>query len=828
MATVNITVDGTELEAQAGQMLIEVTDQAGIHIPRFCYHPKLSIAANCRMCLVEVERAPKPLPACATPVMDGMVVQTQSTLAKTAQEGTMEFLLINHPLDCPICDQGGECPLQDQSVGYGKNDSRYQEAKRQVESKNIGPLIATWMTRCIHCTRCVRFGEEIGGVMELGMIGRGEHSSIATFPGAKQDDESELVNGALSANDPNRFVKAQSSEHQAVDAYLSSSVNSELSGNVIELCPVGALTAKPSKYAGRSWELQSHASVSPHDCVGSNLNVQTLRGEIKRTVVRDNDRINSCWLSDRDRYSYESALSDNRLTKPMIKDQHGWREVDWDAALKQVATGLKTVINRSGEESIGVLATPAASVEEHFLIQKLMRGLGSSNIDHRLQQQDFRGDFQAPAYPGSELEINQFEKLDNALLIGSNIRKEQPILGLYLRQANVKNNAKLAAINSVDYDFHFGLQSKSVVAPHQMVTALASVAEALADHIGIALDADIAERSEITDEAKAIAQTLLSDGESKAIIFGSSAMAHAEMCSLLAIGDWIAELIGAKVVRLPQGNAAGAWLAGCVPHRGPHSDTVAPTGLNAKRMISENESLRAYVLYGVEPGLDMHRSGLAQTAMEQADFVVQCSAFISAEAMNYADVLLPIAHNAEQSGTYINCVGAVQESRAAASPAGEARPGWKVLRVMGNYLKVEGFDHVTIEDVQDDYVLGFEGIIGQRGMGLKEIPDRVPEGSVQRICETPMYRVDQSVRYADALQSTADNPAPGLGLNAATMSRLGLAAGNRAHVRQGDAQIELDVVLDSRLPDDCAFVPAGHVQTAALAGLGQLQIESCA
>ena len=828
MATVNITVDGTELEAQAGQMLIEVTDQAGIHIPRFCYHPKLSIAANCRMCLVEVERAPKPLPACATPVMDGMVVQTQSELAKTAQEGTMEFLLINHPLDCPICDQGGECPLQDQSVGYGKNDSRYQEAKRQVSSENIGPLIATWMTRCIHCTRCVRFGEEIGGVMELGMIGRGEHSGIATFPEAASEGEAALVNGALSTDIPNRFVKTEANEHQAVDAYLSSSVNSELSGNVIELCPVGALTAKPSKYAGRSWELQSHASVSPHDCVGSNLNIQTLRGEIKRSVVRDNDNINSCWLSDRDRYSYESALSESRLTKPMIKDQHGWREVDWDTALKHAAAGLKTVINRSGEESIGALATPSASVEELFLVQKLMRGLGSSNVDHRLQQQDFRGDFQAPAYPGSELAINEFEKLNTALLVGSNIRKEQPILGLYLRQANVKNGAKIAVVNSVDYDFHFDVQSKAIVAPHQMVTALASVAKALADSIGITLDADIAQRSETSDEAKAIAQTLLSDGESKAIIFGSTAMVHAEMCSLLAIGDWIAELTGAKVVRLPQANAAGAWLAGCVPHRGPHSDTVVRTGLNAKRMVSENEALRAYVLYGVEPGLDMHRSGLAQTAMEQADFVVQCSAFISEEAMNYADVLLPIAHYAEQSGTYINCTGAVQGSRAAAKPAGEARPGWKVLRVMGNYLDVEGFDHITIEDVQDDYVLGFEGIVRQRGMGLKEIPDRVEEGAVQRICETPMYRIDQSVRFAEALQSTADNPAPTVGLNEVTMRRLGLTEGNKANVRQGEAHVELDVVLDQRLPDDCAFVPAGHLQTAALAGLGQLQIEASA
>ncbi len=826
MATVNITVDGKTLEAEQGQMLIEVTDQAGIHIPRFCYHPKLSIAANCRMCLVEVERAPKPLPACATPVMEGMVVQTQSEFAKTAQEGTMEFLLINHPLDCPICDQGGECPLQDQSVGYGKNDSRFHEPKRQVGSEDIGPLIATWMTRCIHCTRCVRFGEEIGGVMELGMIGRGEHSEISTFPDAKTDDL-DPVNGALSTHEPNRFVA--SSQHSEVDAYLSSSVNSELSGNVIELCPVGALTARPSKYGGRAWELQNHASISPHDCVGSNINVQTLRGEIIRSVVRENDSVNTCWLSDRDRYSYESALCEDRLKQPMIKDQHGWREVDWDAALKHAAAGLKTVIRRSGEESIGALASPTATVEELFLVQKLMRGLGSSNVDHRLHQQDFRGDFQVPAYPGSEIEISAFEKLDAALLVGSNIRKEQPILGLFMRQAAVKNGANISAINSVDYDFHFDLSNKIIAAPQKMVASLAAVAKQIASIKGFELDAQIAQRCENFAGAEGIAQVLLnSDAQSKAIIFGSTALSHPEMCTLLAIGDWLADATGAKIVRLPQANSAGAWLAGCVPHRGPHGDTVARSGLNARRMVSETEALRAYVLYGVEPGLDMHRSGMGMSAMEQADFVVQCTAYVSDEALSYADILLPTANYAEQSGTYVNCEGAVQGSRAAAKPIGEARPGWKVLRVMGNYLDVEGFDHVSIEDVQDDYVLGFEGIVSQRGMGFKEIPDRIEENSISRICETPMYRIDQSLRHAAALQSTTDNPAPALGLNTAMIQKLGLNEGGKARVSQGAASVELTVSVDKRIPDNCAFVPAGHLQTAALSGVGSLDIEVCA
>ena len=362
MSTINIEVDGRKLEAQPGQMLIEVTDQAGIHIPRFCYHPQLSIAANCRLCLVEVEKAPKPLPACATPVNEGMVVRTQSELARSAQEGTMEFLLINHPLDCPICDQGGECPLQDQSIEYGVNKSRYHEAKRQVENDNIGPLIATWMTRCIQCTRCVRFSEEIAGVMELGMVGRGESSKIKTHPPLERHPPLE-------------------GSPELVDAALCGSVNSEASGNVIELCPVGALTAKPSKYAARVWEMQNHAQVSPHDCLGSNINVQTLRGEIMRTVVRENPEVNGYWLADRDRFGYQSVNADRRLKRPMIKDQHGWREVDWESALRHASAGLNTVRERSGAEKIGALANPARTVEELFLVQKLLRSYGSSNIN---------------------------------------------------------------------------------------------------------------------------------------------------------------------------------------------------------------------------------------------------------------------------------------------------------------------------------------------------------------------------------------------------------------------------------------------------------------
>ncbi len=801
MSTINIEVDGQTLEANPGQMLIEVTDQAGIHIPRFCYHPKLSIAANCRMCLVDVEKAPKPLPACATPVNDGMVVRTQSERARSAQNGTMEFLLINHPLDCPICDQGGECPLQDQSIEYGANASRYHENKRQVKNDDIGPLIATWMTRCIQCTRCVRFSEEIAGVMELGMVGRGEHSMIKTHPDGEATPDQ-------------------------VGAALCSSVNSEVSGNVIELCPVGALTARPSKYAARVWEMQNHAQISPHDCVGANLNVQTLRGEIIRAMVRENHQVNGYWLADRDRYGYESVYADTRLKRPMIKDQSGWREVGWETALRHAAAGLNTVKQRDGATKMGALANPSRTVEELFLLQKLMRVLGSDNVDHRLRQDDFRDDLLAPLYPGSELEIIQFESLDRVLLLGSNIRKEQPLLGVALRQAAVNNAASISAINMLDYDFHFPLANTHIVSPGDMVTSLANVAVAVSGITGVSLDADIQKRATDTNaQEQAIAASLLSgDAKNKAIIMGASALNHFEASALSAISAWICEQIGAKLVKLPEANSAGAWLAGCVPHRAEHGKEVAKTGLNAKAMLAK--PLSAYLLYDLEPGLDASRSGEALSSLETADFVVQCAAFVSDEAMNYADVLLPIAHYTENSGTYINCEGRVQASRAAADPFGEARPGWKVLRVLGNYLELEGFDYIDLADVQDDYVLGDEQIVSQSGASVNDSPVKIDSKAIYRYVETPMYRLDASLRHAAALQQTMDTPTPAVGLNEKTLVGLGLAAGAEVSVRQGEIELKLLLELDNRLPDNQAFIPAGYAETSSLSGYEPITLEA--
>ena len=801
MSSMKIEVDGRSLDASPGQMLIEVTDQAGIHIPRFCYHPKLSIAANCRMCLVDVERAPKPLPACATPVMDGMVVRTQSKRTRDAQNGTMEFLLINHPLDCPICDQGGECPLQDQSIEYGANASRYHEQKRQVPNDDIGPLIATWMTRCIQCTRCVRFAEEIAGVMELGMVGRGEMSMIKTHPEGRE----------TSAADD-------------VDAMLFGSVNSEVSGNVIELCPVGALTAKPSKYASRVWDMENHAQISPFDCVGANLNIQTLRGEIKRAVVRENHQVNGYWLADRDRYGYESVAADERLKRPLIKDQHGWREVEWETALRHAAAGLNTVKKRYGVNKIGALANPARSVEELFLLQKLMRKLGSDNVDHRLRQDDFRDDFVAPLYPGSELEITHFETLDAVLLLGSNIRKEQPLLGVAMRQAAVNHKAAISALNMRSYDFHFPLAKELLCAPGEMVTALANVAWVVAQNARVALDKEIKQcATKPNEDADAIAVSLLG-GENKAIILGAGALNHFDASRLTAIASWICEHTGSKLVKLPESNSAGAWIAGCIPQRGPHGTELGTSGLNAKDMLNE-EVLSAYLLYDVEPGLDAQRSGDALQALESADFVVQFASFVSHEAMNYADVVLPIAHNTENSGSYINCEGRVQASRAAAEPLAEARPGWKVLRVMGNYLELEGFEHIDLADVQDDFVLAEEQIVSQRSANMNDTAKVIDRAAIYRYQETPMYRLDATLRHASALQQTADTPNPAVSLNQNTLRSLGLAAGQQVSVHQGTRKIKLELELDDRLPDKQAYIPAGYYETSALSGYEPVTIE---
>jgi NADH-quinone oxidoreductase subunit G len=783
--TVTIEVDGRKLQARKGQMLIEVTDASGVYIPRFCYHNKLSVAANCRMCLVDVEKAPKPMPACATPVMDGMVVHTRSDKARTAQKGTMEFLLINHPLDCPICDQGGECELQDLAVGYGKDASRYAEMKRIVKDKDIGPLISTEMTRCIHCTRCVRFGEEIAGVMEFGGLGRGEHMEIRTF--------------------------------------LDRSVDSELSGNVIDLCPVGALTSKPFRFSARTWELQDHASVSPHDCVGANILVQTRRGSVMRLLPRANEAINECWLADRDRFSYEALNGEDRLRVPMIRRGTEWEETDWSTALEFTAAGLRQALEAHGPDGLGALASPISTSEECYLLQKLVRALGSGNVDHRLRQMDFSDDDAAPVAPVLGRPIAELEGLDAALLVGANPRKDQPLINLRLRKAALKG-AKIYAINPLDYDFNYELAGRVVGAPADMLRSLAGVASAMATLKNSSLPASLKPRfGAIKPGAaeQAMAQAL-HQGKCASILLGTFALSHPQAATLRALAQFIAQSSGAQLGQLPEANAVGAWLAGCVPHRGV-AGQPATRGRYALDMLRQPR--QAYLLLGVEPEFDCLDGAAAAAAMQAAEFVVMLTAFkpspYRTRAVEYAHVWLPLAPFTETDGSFVNIEGRSQPFAAAAAPLGESRPGWKILRMLGNLMGLPGFEHSDIEEVRQEMHQPAAAAAAPAFVPPPEDPAMTPaSGQLMRLAEVPMYTVDPIVRRAPALQKTADNPKPSARLNAAQAGKLGFQGGESVQVVMAQGVARLDLVLDERVPDGCVLVPAGYPETAMLGAHG--------
>ena len=781
---VNIEVDGRPMQARKGQMLIEVTDPAGVYIPRFCYHKKLSIAANCRMCLVEVEKAPKPLPACATPVMEGMKVFTRSEKARDAQKGTMEFLLINHPLDCPICDQGGECQLQDLSVGYGKDVSRYHEAKRIVPDKNIGPLISTDMTRCIHCTRCVRFGQEVAGVMEFGGVGRGEHMEIRTF--------------------------------------LDRSVDSELSGNVIDLCPVGALTSKPFRYSARPWELASRPSVSLHDCVGANLDIQHRRGRVMRALPRENEAVNECWLADRDRFSYEAVNSDERLHVPMIRRDGQWQEVDWQTALDFTVAGLRRVIETHGAAQFGALAASNSTLEEFYLLQKLVRSLGSGNVDHRLRQTDFRDDAQAPAFPWLGQSLTDLERLKAVLLVGANPRKDQPLINLRLRKAALKG-AVVMAVNPLDVEFNYHTGPKIVTDPAGMVRALAGIGLALAGLQQADVPAELrplVAGGRPTEAEQAIAEALFRC-ENPALLLGSFAATHPQAATLRALAELIADLCSAKLGHLPEANSTGAWIAGCVPQRG------TPAGKHALAML--HEPLKGYLLLGVEPELDCLDAPAARAAMESAEFVVMLTTFrpsiYKSGAVEYADVWLPLAPFTETAGTHVNAEGRLQSFDEAVAALGQARPGWKILRMLGTQLGLPGFGYDRIEEVRAEIALPPTPSARLRVWSLPSETIPAPaRGHWQRIVEIPMYRVDALVRRAPSLQHTADNPPPAAHLNPAEADRLGLTHGDSVSVALGVGVAQLPLVVDARVPDSCVLIPCGWPETAALGALGPAAI----
>ena len=772
---ITLEIDGKTVEVPEQSTVMDAAGKLGIYVPHFCYHKKLSIAANCRMCLVEVEKAPKPLPACATPATEGMKVWTHSELAVKAQKAVMEFLLINHPLDCPICDQGGECQLQDLAVGYGGSSSRFHEKKRVVAHKDLGPLVsAEEMSRCIHCTRCVRFGQEIAGIMELGMAGRGEHSEIMAFVGH--------------------------------------TVDSELSGNMIDVCPVGALTSKPFRYSARTWELSRRRSVAPHDSLGSNLVVQVKQDRVMRVLPRENEAVNECWLSDRDRFSYEGLNSGERLTSPMIRRDGRWAEVDWATALEFVASGLSRVREEHGASSIGALAAAHSTTEELFLLQKLMRAMGSGNVDFRLRQTDFSGDVRGTGIPSLGMKVSELDDLDRVLLVGSNVRKEQPLLAARLRQAVRKHGAHLNVISCVGDDYLVRTHGRSIVAPSRMAARIAAVAKAASEQAGITPVPALAGVA-VDEEARTIAASLAS-GNRKAILLGNLAQHHPEYSRIRALAGLLGNIVGSPVGVLVDGaNSVGGYLCGALPE--------PSTGdLDARAMI-ENP-LKAYLLLHSEVEFDSALPRAALAAMHEADFVVALSPYRHT-AMDYAQALLPVAPFTETAGTYINLEGKVQSFNGVVPPLGDTRPAWKVLRVLGNLLDLDGFGYETIEDVRaelTDTLGDIEGRLGQVSPGEADpsdsaAPDR--GGAVERIGEVPIYHVDGIVRRSEPLQQTRDAAVDCAWMNGELVARFGLQPGDRVRITQGAGEAVLDFARDDRLPDNCVRVAAG---SKASAGLG--------
>ena len=778
-----LEIDGKSLQVPEGSTVIEAAHAAGIYIPHFCYHKKLSIAANCRMCLVQVEKAPKPMPACATPVANGMKVFTHSELAVKAQKDVMEFLLINHPLDCPICDQGGECQLQDLAVGYGGNHSRFQEEKRVVPNKDFGPLVSSDMTRCINCTRCVRFTQEIAGLMELGQAFRGDRAEIMTF--------------------------------------VERTIDSEISGNIIDLCPVGALTSKPFRFAARTWELSRRKSVSPHDALGSNLIVQVLHNEVKRVLPLENEAINECWISDKERFSYEGLNSTERLTRPMVKQGGQWKEVEWNVALDYAAHALRDVAKNQGGNAIGALVSPHATLEEMALAGKLLRGLGSDNIDFRLRQNDFSLDGQRSGTPWLGMKIADISVLDRVLVVGSFLRKDHPLIAQRLRQS-AKKGAQVSVLHATDDELYIKLFAKAIAAPAQLPVLLAEVVKAVAQAKNATLGAEFEKvGAGLIDvsAAQKIAASLVS-GQNAGILLGNFAQQHPQAATLQRLAQQLAILLGAKFGFLGEAaNSIGGYVAKAFPQQG---------GRSAARLLAEPR--KAYVVLGAEPEFDCADGAAALAAMKQAASVIVLSSFKSQAAFDYADCLLPVSPFTETSGTFVNTEGRVQSFFAAAKPLGDTRPAWKVLRVLGNLLEQPGFDYETSEQVRDEvlggkpeFVTGLDNAVKAGALDLS-----AGDTGIQRIADVPIHFADPLVRRAASLQATKDASAPTVRMNAAMFGKLGITDGAQVKVGAGGTapMALLEAQLDAGVPDGCVRITAAHVATVALGPLfGSINVE---
>ena len=771
---VEIEIDGKTLQVADGSTVIEAAHKLGTYIPHFCYHKKLSIAANCRMCLVQVEKAPKPMPACATTVTNGMKVFTHSQQAITAQKAVMEFLLINHPLDCPICDQGGECQLQDLAVGYGESASKYEEEKRVVPDKDLGPLVSTDMTRCINCTRCIRFTAEIAGFMELGQAYRGEHAEVMPF--------------------------------------IGKTVDTELSGNIIDLCPVGALTSKPFRFSARTWELSRRKSVSPHDGLGSNLVVQTKHDKVMRVLPLENEDINECWLTDKERFSYQGLNSqgDNgRLTKPMVKQGGAWKEVDWNVALDYVSHALRDVAKTHGGAAIGGLLSPHATLEEMYLAQKLLRGLGSENIDFRLRQSDFSADGKRKGTPWLGMKIADISRLDRVLVVGSFLRKDHPLIAQRMRQS-AKRGAQICVLHSADDDLLIKLTARAIAAPSQLPAVMAQIVKATLQLKGVAADAALAGVT-VSTEALAIARSLVSGTEGgSGVLLGNFAQQHPQAATLQALGHQLTSVLGGKFGFLGEAaNSVGGYVARAVPGAG---------GLNAAAMLKDPR--QAYLVLGAEPELDCADGVEALAALSKAAAVVVLSPFKSQAMLDYAAVLLPVSPFSETSGTFVNTEGRVQSFYAVAKPLGETRPAWKVLRVLGNLLGVAGFEFNSSEDVRAEALGGTPDFLSGLDNGVSGVMLNLATSGngLERVADVPIHFADSLVRRAPALQQARDSVAPTARMNKALLAKLGVVSGERVRVGAGGAAI-LAAELDAGVPDGVVRIAAAHADTLALGAM---------
>lgn len=792
-----IEIDGKPLEVEHGTTIIDAADKADIAIPRFCYHKKLSVAANCRMCLVEVEKFRKPLPACATPAADGMKISTKSKNAVEAQQSIMEFLLINHPLDCPICDQGGECDLQDIAVAYGTSGSRYTEEKRVVFNKNIGPLVSTDMTRCIQCTRCVRFLKEVGGMQELGMVGRGEHAEIT--------------------------------------AYVDKSVNSELSGNIVDLCPVGALTNKPFRYSARSWELVRRPSIAPHDGLGSHVEVHVKDNKVMRVLPREKESINECWLSDRDRYSYEGLNSPDRLTKPMVKHGGQWQETDWKTALEFAAGQLKHITKQHGGDALGVLVSPNSTMEEGYLANELANGLGCGNVDYRLRQTDFRLDGKRVGTPWMGCNIQEIEELDRILIIGSNIRNEHPLLAQRFRKA-VANGAELSIISPLDNNPLMDIAHKVIVRPNDMVNVLAQVLKAMSglQKLSLCLPASLnklLETINVRPNTQAMAESLVGISDDLVLLapkigifIGNMGLSDPRFTEMYSLAEAIGGICGAK----------GGILPAAANSTGMHLMRVMPSGMGMHARAMLEVPRKAYMLVNVEPELDCQHAALAKAAMKQAECVVALTAYKS-KALDDADVLLPIAPYTETSGTFMSMEGRVQSFKAATRPLGECRPAWKVLRVLGNTLDLKGFDFNSTEEVKNAIFNGEKpSTVVWRSLNnnmkeLVEIQVNIKKEGLQRIGEVPQNESDPIVRRATSLQKTKYNIRPMARMCEEQIAALGLKDGDIVLASQDKGSAVLKVMLDNHVAMGCVRVAASHELTTGLGDMmGDITIEKTA